>query len=137
MRLLTYIVCVIFTFVSTGGTIYVHHCKENTVLSLYEKVSIQSCPFCENHHKSPKEKNNPCEGDCKDSIVKIDQFSDKNFNTSPSFFAQLSPAIIPILWIVNFTSADEDFSQNKSTAFLYSYADSSPPIYIQHCTFRI
>lgn len=137
MRLLTYIVCLIFTFVSLGGNIYIHQCKDAVLLSLYDKVNTQSCPFCEEHHKSHDEKEAHCAGECKDSVLQIDNLTDKNFNTTPTFFTQITPAIIPLLWIVNFTRSSEEILQQTPVAFLYSATDSSPPIYLQNCIFRI
>ena len=137
MRLLVYFVCVMFTFVSLGGNIYLHKCKDATLLSLYEKVDTKSCPFCEKHHKSDHEKDDHCEGECSDSILKIDQLTDKNFNANQILFTQISPAIIPLLWIVNIITPTADINHLQNIDYLYSSTDSSPPIYIQNCIFRI
>lgn len=137
MKLLIYFVCLIFTFVSLGGNIYVHQCKEATQLSLYNKVDTKNCPFCEKHHTADHEKGGHCEGECADSVLKIDQLADKNFNVNQVLFTQLSPAITPLLWIVNFTTATADINNQKNTDYLYSFSDSSSPIHIQNCIFRI
>jgi len=137
MRLLIYFVCIIFTFVSLGGNIYLHQCKEATMLSLYNQINTKSCPFCEKHHKAAEEKDEHCEGACKDSVLDIEQLTDKNFNTKQVFFAQFSAAITPLLWIVNFITPEDDINKQHHADLFYSYADSSPPIYLQYCIFRI
>ena len=137
MRLLIYIVCTVFTFVSLGGNIYMHQCKDATLLSLYNQVDTENCPFCEKHHHSTEEKDEHCAGECKDSTLKIDQLSDQNININSAYFVQLSPAIIHILWISNFKTADESSENIQPLAYLHRYTDSSPPIYLQNCIFRI
>lgn len=136
MRLLIHFVCIIFTFVSLGGNIYVHQCKEATLLSLYHQIDTKNCPFCEKHHKSADKQNENCEGECKDSVLEINQLTDKKITTS-QLFPQLSPAIIPLLWIVDFSTTIQEINKQYSTELLYSYTDSSPPIYLQNCIFRI
>lgn len=137
MRLVAYFVCIIFTFVSIGGNIYIHQCKDATLLSLYNQIDTKSCPFCEKHHQDEHEQDEHCAGECKDSTLNIDQLSDHNYNIHQSFFAQLSPVITPILWILNFTTPVSDIDTKESLEFKYSYTDSSPPIYLQNCIFRI
>ncbi|MCA5006835.1 hypothetical protein [Sphingobacterium bovistauri] len=137
MRLIAYFVCIIFTFVSLGGTIYIHQCKDATLLSLYKQIDTKSCPLCEKHHNDDHQKTENCDGGCKDSTLKIDPLSDENFNINQAFFVQLSPAIIPIFWISNFGAPTKDTLQKKSLDFLFTFSDSSPPIYLQNCIFRI
>ena len=137
MRLLIYLTCIIFTFVSLGGNIYIHTCKDATLFSLYSEMDTKSCPFCEKHHKSEQKKDESCKGECKDSTLKIDQLSDQNFNTSQSLFTQLSPAITPLLWIINFVIPAEYEVNNQLNAYNFSFSDPSPPIFLQNCTFRI
>lgn len=137
MRLLNYIVCVIFTFVSLGGNIYIHQCKDTTLLSFYSEIDTGNCPFCEKHHNKDHKMDDHCAGECKDSTLKIDQLSDQNFNTTHSSFVQLSPAITPILWILDFAIDTKDVETYHSLAYLLSFSDSSPPLYLQNCIFRI
>lgn len=137
MRLLIYFVCIIFTFVSLGGNIYLHQCKEATMLSLYDQIDTESCPFCAKHHKSADDKDEHCAGECKDSVLDIEQLTDKNFNTQQVSFVQFSPAITPLLWIVNFIIPVQDYNKQQQTELFYSCTDSSPPIYIQNQIFRI
>lgn len=137
MRLLIYFTCMIFTFVSIGGNIYIHQCEEATLLSLYEKVGITSCPFCEKHHHGEHEKDAHCDGECKDAVLEIDQLSHTDLNTQQSFFTNICPAIIPLLWITNFTLQPDNTPSQKSLDFLYSYSDTSPPLYLLNRIFRI
>lgn len=137
MRLLIYFVCIVFTFVSLGGNIYVHQCKEATLLSLYNQIDTKNCPFCKKHHQSEDKQNENCKGDCKDSILEINQLTDKKINTNQVLFPQLSPAVLQLLWIVDFITPIQEINKKYSTELLYSYTDSSPPIYLQNCIFRI
>lgn len=130
--------CLIFTFVSIGGNIYIHKCEEATLLSIYEKVGINSCPFCANHHQEEHTNtDNHCAGECKDDVLPIDQLSHTELSTQQAFFSHIYPAIIPLLWITSFSTPAEDTICISSHDFLYAYSDSSPPIYLLNRIFRI
>ncbi|TCV13661.1 hypothetical protein EDC17_101917 [Sphingobacterium alimentarium] len=137
MRLLIYFMCLIFTFVSIGGNIYIHKCEEATLLSIYEKVGINSCPFCAQHHQEEHANDSHCAGECKDDVLPIDQLSHTELSTQQAFFAHIYPAIIPLLWITAFPTPAEHTTYISSHEYLYAYSDSSPPIYLLNRIFRI
>lgn len=137
MRPLIYVICMVFTFVSIGGNVYIHQCQEATLLSFYEKVGISNCPFCEKHHHEEQEKDVHCQGDCKDAVLEIDQLSHTDLNTQQAFFTTIYPAIIQLLWINNFIQPLDNAAIQQSQEFLYSFSDSSPPIYLLNNIFRI
>lgn len=135
------ILSLLFTFVSLGGSIFVHHCSHKTFLSLYAQFSEGHCPLCSKNHNpySSKDSNEKdCkDGHCKDIEIKIDQ-PEETIVASSNILHIVSPAILPRLWVglaTFFTPKNIEEYHAKEVTLLYS--NSSPPPYLLNCIFRI
>lgn len=135
-RVLAILMSVMFCFVSIGGNIYVHICKDSFILSFYEKLSPESCIFCAETRKHHEDHDGHCHGECKNEVVKVDQLSHKDYNSS-SFLIKLTPAILSLPWIALDFKVTDTFHKAVFTNYLYASIDSSPPIYIKNCIYRI
>lgn len=136
-RLLNILICIIFLFVSIGGNIYTHQCEDTVFFSVYQKLNTEHCPLCVKHHSKSTSNHKSCQKKCKDSVLEIDQLADKSYNTNYPVVSNFSPAIVPILWIIDFVGIDTYTYHKKEFDSIYLIADSSPPVYLYNCIFRI
>lgn len=126
--------CLLYTFVSIGGSIYLHKCSGETSLSIYEKKAHSACPMCASPGNEPKSCST---GDCTDVEVKIDQLKDQLFSTKDLTDLQVAPTILTRLWVL---IKPVDFNFEAPIHYnldYYSCTDSSPPLFILHSIFRI
>jgi len=132
-RLVTLFLCMIYTFVTLGGSIFVHNCGENTIMSFYEKASHDSCPICVQKQNTKK----LCkDNSCKDIEVKIDQLSKELFSAKKFDNFSIQPAIFQRLWI-DYKPHVVSFNIEKPTfAHHLYYTNNSPPTYILHRNIR-
>lgn len=137
-KVIAILICMLFSFVSFGGNIYIHKCQEATLLSLYNSIDAENCPFCaKTHHEEGCGTDNHCHGDCSNEIVPIDQLSQSNYQVSQPSFLDLCPAIIPILWISTEMYSSTNVELFKRSYYIFTPTDSSPPpLYIRNCVFR-
>lgn len=128
------LMCLLYTFVSIGGSIYMHKCSGETSLSIYAKKTHSLCPMC----TSPQSEKKSCAtGDCNDVEVKIDQLKDQFFLTNNLADVQFSPAILTRFWVLIKAVNYNIFTPVHNNLDYYTYTDSSPPLFIQHSIFRI
>lgn len=135
-KFITLILCFLYTFVTFGGSVFVHHCGENSQLSIYEKYSHGSCPLC-SHSKLADTKTDGCKsGNCKDIEIKINQLSDKLFSAKKSEKFNLEPIILQRFWIELLSFNFQTPTTTIVESFLLKNTESSPPSYILNCNFR-
>lgn len=137
MRIAIYILSLIFTFVSLGGNIYVHQCKESVLLSFYHKIETTNCQFCNKHHQQQDTQEDHCGGHCKDSVLKIDQLDKTGYTINQSLLVTISPAVLPIYGVMDFQIQPMDNIHTNKADIIQQYTNSSPPIFIKNCNFRI
>lgn len=132
-RIVTFWLCMMYTFVSLGGSIFMHNCGEQTILSIYEKASHEVCPICSDNDS---ERSTCTNGSCKDIEIKIDQLSKEPFSANKAEKTALQPCILTRLW-VELKPVSKIVTTNtfcNSDRLLYTNID--PPSYILHCNFR-
>ena len=134
-KVLALFLALFYTFLSFGGSIYVHHCNSEYFLSIYEKKTTKDCPICiEKHAHADSE--NSCSGhSCKDLEVKIEQPTETITMASSPFFA-CQPAIIPRLWVLTNPIEVIVLHNIENVPINYAIGDSSPPTYLVNCIFR-
>lgn len=132
---------ILYSFTSSGATIYLHQCSGTTIISLMEGTNThENCPMCSKDHDHTAKKKNNCQEShsCKDIQVKLDQLSDKLFSKdyAESFFG-FGPAIITLYWMQ--PNLFIDFAVNSKYVFKerVAYPHSSPPTYLLNRNFRI
>lgn len=137
---LTILLCIIYTTVSFGGTVYMHNCCGETKISLNEKKGHDVCPLCAKKQKKaphPSKHKSCTDGKCSDIEIKIDQLSDKLFSGNSSFSFQHSPAILTRLWINLKPLALDVEKECLPWRSNFVYSDTSPPTFLLNCIFRI
>lgn len=139
-QVISLFLCMFYTFISFGGTIYVHECSGGTSLGIYEKTTHANCPLCHkqthNHAKSVEEKACTTD-DCKDIEIQIDQISDQQLIQTSNFFHITSPAVLIKHWI-NLKPVVHEIVHHYSLmpdGFLNT--NSSPPTFLLNRNFRI
>lgn len=133
-KTLTLILCLLYTFITFGGSIFVHNCGDDVMLSMYEKSSHENCPICAK--KKQKKTSNCKHGSCNDVEIKIDQLKDKFTSSHKIDTIILQPVIFERLWINLYTPNSVSII-NESLPYIHLYcSNSSPPAYILHCNIR-
>ncbi|WP_144062758.1 hypothetical protein [Sphingobacterium paucimobilis] len=139
-RFLALLLCIVYTVVSFGGSVYMHNCCGGTSISIYEKAGHDLCPVCtkEEQHTSSSSTHKTCsDGKCSDIEIKIDQLANKLFSGHSNFSIDVAPAILTRLWInlkpVSFELQKTEFALKNS----FVYTDTSPPTFLLNCIFRI
>jgi len=136
-KLFTLFICLIYTFVTFGGSIFMHNCGESTTLSIYEKSNHDKCSLCNTAHKETKQANKSCHtGSCKDIEIKIDQLSDKLFSSSKAEKFLLQPIIFQRLWVELTPFLNPALNIVSLSDFDFQDIQISPPHYILNCNFR-
>lgn len=139
-RFLALLICIIYTMVSFGGSVYMHNCCGGTSISIYEKTGHDACPLCTKHEeqKSDSEHHNTCsDGKCSDVEIKIDQLANKLFSGHPHFSVHFAPSILTRLWINSKPLAVEIEKEKLPLKNSFVYIDSSPPTFLLNCIFII
>ncbi len=133
-KTLTLIFCLLYTFVTFGGSIFVHNCGDDVMLSIYEKSSHENCPICVK--KKQKKINNCKHGACNDVEIKIDQLKDQFSQSHKIDTFLLQPLIFERLWI-NLYSFNSGTIKNEPLPYIHlNCSNSSPPYYIINCNLR-
>ncbi len=137
-RIISLILCLFYTFISFGGSIYVHQCSGDVSVSIYNKESHTNCPLCHKKSNSTDLYQKSCaDGNCKDIEIVIDQISDQQVNLGSILFELTSPAILILHWIdlkpIIAVSANKITSDYPN----WHFADSSPPYFLLNCTFLL
>lgn len=135
-KLFTLFLCLIYTFVAFGGSIFMHNCGENTTLSMYEKSTHEKCPMCATGHKEIKIEKVCKSGSCQDIEIKIDQLSDKLFSSNKSEKLLLQPIIFQRLWIDISPLSTAILSEVPIPKDNLHYANVTLPYYLLNCNFR-
>lgn len=135
-KVFTLILCLLFTFVTFGGAIYVHNCGENTLLSIYEKTAHEHCPMCPKGHPETKKSNSCLLKSCNDVEIKIDQLSDQLFSSQKADTFSFSHFIFPRYWVNIKPLENTPELVYIRQEILYYISNSSPPIYILHRNIR-
>lgn len=125
-----------YTITSLGAVLQMHTCSGNMTWTISKENLIhEKCPLCSKHSKSHKKK---CKtGKCKDIELKLDPLSDKLFSHNHDIQQIVSPAIVLIPWIQEFINMNFDEKSFIIVDHHSDISDTSPPINILHCTFRI
>jgi len=129
--------CICYVAVCFGITFQIHRCADNVLWVLSEVESIHhSCPFC--HQQDAEETKKDCrDGSCDDMEFKLDQLSDKVFSYTKDRTLTLDPAIRIIPWMQDIFSFPSPQRVYRPLRTILAFGNSSPPIYLQHCIFRI
>ncbi len=125
--------------VSIGATFQIHRCSGHILWSVASEEPIHdACSLCCHTDQAGHDHKNSCQdGDCEDVVLKFDQLSDKFFSFAKDPVQSLSPAIIIIPWIqeiLSFAFFSKEIIQETN---VLAYANSSPPVYLANCIFRI
>lgn len=139
-RFLVLLLCVVYTTVSFGGSVYMHNCCGGTSISIYEKGEHENCSLCTKKKKKDVD-NTPhkscSDGKCSDIEIKIDQLENKLFSGQSSLSILFTPAILTRFW-VNLKPITQELDQtNLPLQDSFVYKDSSPPTFLLNCIFRI
>lgn len=140
IRFLTILLCVLYTAVATGGSVYLHNCCGGTLISLYEKNAVEACSFCAgtaNPEEDAAEHKTCMEGKCGHVEIKVDQLEDQLFASQTNTTVVFSPVILTRLWVL-LTPVLFDIHKDEipfSNRFVYN--DTSPATYLVNCIFRI
>ncbi|NGF55045.1 hypothetical protein G5B00_00855 [Parapedobacter sp. SGR-10] len=128
-----------YTMVSIGATFQIHRCAGHILWSVSsEKLTHDACPLCGHSEKDITSKSKDCHsGDCADMEFKFDQLTDKLFSFSKDNGLSLSPAVVVIPWIQEIFSFAVSSQDSTLETVVLAYADSSPPVYLTNCIFRI
>ncbi len=131
--------CICYTAVTFGVTFQIHRCADNVLWAISNEESIHdACPLCHPVQRDNNDTKKECrDGGCDDMEFKLDQLSDKIFSYTKDKTPSLDPAIRVIPWIqdiFSFLSSPKEYIQ---IANVFAFANSSPPIYLNHCIFRI
>lgn len=133
-KVFTLLLCLLYTFVTFGGSIFVHNCGANTLLSIYDKPSHQSCPLCLDTETN---KGKSCEkGSCQDVEIKIDQLADDFFSSTKVDNFVILPAILPRLWMESYNYCEIVCTKITKQLSYFHSAGSAPPSYILNCNIR-
>lgn len=133
-KLFIIFLCITYTFVALGGSIFVHNCDDNSVFSIYEKATHDECPICSKKGKTKK----ICgKGSCKDTEIKINQLSDELFSANNAEKFLIQPFIFERLWVETTPISRTIQSQSFSSPILLYCSSSDPPNYLLNCNFRI
>ena len=132
MRFWAILLGVCYNLVSLGATLQVHTCGNDILWSISESENPHdSCPLC---HSTPTDS---CHGNsCQDLELKLDQLSDQLFANNKDTVQLIDSAIIVLPWIQSLKDRALPHQIAQRSQVL-AHSDSSPPIYILHCTFRI
>lgn len=150
-RWLALFLLIIYSFTSSGATLYFHFCssgKTNLVSFSKEVASHDNCSLCLKKD-SPKHDNikMSCHpmgnvdstNKCKDVKLDLEQSSDTYYSSGQQInsFTLFAPAVITLLWVYNFNPIED-----IAIPHLLSNINSSPPIsgtrsHLLHCNFRI
>ncbi|WP_164112836.1 MULTISPECIES: hypothetical protein [Sphingobacterium] len=139
-RFLAVLICMIYTTVSFGGSVYMHHCCGGTSISIYEKAGHDACPLCakQEEQKPGSEHQKTCsDGKCSDIEIKIDQLANKLFSGQSHFSVHFAPFILTRLWINSKPVASEKEKEKLPLKNSFVCANSSPPTFLLNCIFRI
>lgn len=139
-RFLAILLCMIYTMVSFGGSVYMHNCCGGTSISLYEKAGHDVCPICTKKQKEEahSSKHKTCsDGKCSDIEIKIDQLANKLFFGHSNFSVESTPAILTRFWINLKPISFEHEQQKLPIRYSFVFTDSSPPTFLLNCIFRI
>lgn len=125
------LLCLCYNLVSLGATLQIHSCGNKVLWSISETEDPhETCPLCST------EPTKSCHGDaCQDLELKLDQLSDQLFANNNDSIQVVDTAIITLPWIMPFKKWV--FTQRVDKAQILTYSNSSPPIYILNCTYRI
>ncbi len=131
--------CVCYTIVSFGITFQIHRCADNVLWAISnEKALHDTCPLCHHTPQSRDEIKKDCQGgNCEDMELKLDQLSHKVFSFTKDNTPSLNPAILTIPWMQDIFSFLSFSKEWTSSTHVFAFANSSPPIYLYNCIFRI
>lgn len=133
-KTLTLLLCILYTFVTFGGSLFVHYCDDNVMMSIYDKSSHDDCPICAQHMHQEFE---DCQhGTCNDVEIKIDQLKDTFFSSTKADKFLLQPMVVDRLWLDLVTFSDKQISKVPIPDLHLYYTNSSPPVYILNCNLR-
>lgn len=135
-KLFTLFLCITYTFVALGGSIFMHNCGENTVLSIYEKSSHEECPICNGNDKTSTIQVVCKSGACKDIEVKINQLDNELFSANKSEKFIIQPFIFERLWVDLSPKTITLHSHIHSSPLLSYCSNTDPPQYLLNCNFR-
>ena len=133
------ILCICYTMVSIGATFQIHRCGEHMLWSVSsEKLAYEACPLCNHSGEGSTKEDKSCHDEgCKDMEFKFDQLSDKPFFFVKDNGLTLSPAIVVIPWIQEIFSSVVPTKEIVAAIDILAFANSSPPVYLTNCIFRI
>lgn len=140
-RFIAIFLCIIYTTVSFGGSVYMHNCCGGTSFSIYEKAGHDVCPLCtkkQDRNSSSSSDHKTCsDGKCSDVEIKIDQLANKLFSSHSPSLIHFSPAVLTRFWISIRPVSFELIKEKQPSKSAAHDIDTSPPTFLLNCIFRI